>query len=628
MTDLLRLGTSALNAAYAQLQTTGHNIANAATPGYSRREVVLQDAGVSPGAGGFFGRGVDVANVRRVYDQFLARESIANDAAAAQDRARSAQLDRLNALFADPATGVGAAFDELVGAFGDVAARPNDASVRTVALARADAFANRVRSVDQRMSELAAGVNSQMQNDVRRANDALAALAALNRQLGEVRGSGREPSDLLDRRDQLLAELNGVLRAPSHIADDGTVTVQTVRGEPLLVGTNANRLLLAVDPMQPEKLQVALELPGAAGGRVEIDAAALGGGTLAGLVAFRDQDLASARARLGQLAGAVADAVNRQQSVGLDARGAPGAPMFSSAFPQATASPANAGAATLSVELADGAQLRATDYRVSFDGSQYTVMRTADGSSAVYATLPQTVDGLTLQLAGAPQAGDEFFVRAASGFAAALRAVPMSPEAIATAMPITVTKDAASPGGATAALRIDTVGPGTTAPVTITFTGAATFDVSGDGTGNPTGIAYVPGMTVSFNGWTATLSGAPAAGDTLRIVPTAEPGADNRNARLLQGLGTARLVDGGSVIDRYAELIGDLGSRAQSVSSAASMSQRIAEDSHRLRSEISGVNLDEEAARLLQYQQAYQAAAKVIRMANDLFETLLASSGR
>jgi flagellar hook-associated protein 1 FlgK len=625
MSDLMRIGSSAMNAAYAQLQVTGQNIANAATPGYVRREVTLQESGnMSPE--GWIGRGVDVAGVRRIYDQFLVREAAAGKAAAAQDGTRSTALGGLERLFADPATGVGAAYDELVAAFGDVAARPSDPAARTAALARADAFAQRVSTLDARIVELREAAHGRMRNEVDRASDTLAALATVNRRIADARGALGEPNALLDERDRLLETLNGTLRATATLAEDGTVNVTTQRGEPLVVGGTASRLQLTADPLDASRMNVAVLR--ANGATMQIAAADVGG-ALGGLLRFSSEDVAAARAQLGQLAGAAAGAFNARQAVGLDAGGQPGQPLFAVGAPGVSAATTNAGGAQFTVQVADPAALEASDYELAWSGTQYTLTRLADGTQSVFASLPQSVDGLTLAAAsGTPAAGDRFLVRAASSFAAGTRALQTHPMRIASALPVAAETGAANAGDLrAAALDVTAIGTNTTQPVTVTFTGPGTFDVSGTGTGNPTGLAYVPGMSLSFNGWTVTLEGSPAAGDTLRIAATANPAADNRNARAMQALGDATIVAGAGVIDRYAALVGDVGSRAQSAQAATDMSDRLLEDAERARSELSGVNLDEEAARLLQHQQAYQAAAKIVATANEMFRALLDAAG-
>ena len=626
MGDLMRIGSSAMSAAYAQLQTTGQNIANAATPGYVRREVMLQEAG-SSGPQGWVGRGVEAVAVRRVYDEFLARESIASRSAATQDAARSESLARLDRLFSDPDTGLGAAFDDLVGSFAELASRPADPATRSAVLARADAFASRAASLDGRLVELRTAAQDQMQGEVAKANDTLSGLAALNRRIGEARGTSAEPIALYDQRDRLLTELNGTLRANATLTQDGTVTVTTPRGEPLVVGGSASRLAVTADALDPSTLAVSVVRGN--GVTLAIDATEVGG-RLAGLMRFATQDVDAARFEVGRLYASVAGAVNGVQARGLDVAGRPGPPMFGVGAPSVTAASANGGSAQLSVTIEDASVLQPTDYELSYDGSQYSLRRLSDGSVQALGSLPAVVDGLRLSAAGGtPQSGDRFLVRAAGAFAAGARSLLTQPDRIATALPL-VAQAGASNGGdvEVSALELGAIASPAGSSVTITFDGAGLYQLTGPGALAP-GVwqQYTPGQSIQFNGGSVTLQGTPNPNDTVNIVPTAAPAADNRNARALQALGDAGIVDGRKVVDRYATLVGDVGLRTQSAKASGEMSQRMHEDAERARTAMSGVNLDEEAARLLQYQQAYQAAAKVVATANEMFRALLDAAG-
>jgi flagellar hook-associated protein 1 FlgK len=625
MSGLLGIGSSAMNAAYAQLQTTGQNIANASTPGYVRREVVLREAG-DMGPAGWVGRGVDVQSVRRVYDQFLTREASANRAAAAQDTARSDALGRLEQLFADSSTGLGAGFDDLVSAFGDVAARPADPSARATVLARAETFADRARTLDARLVELRDGAQGRMQGEVDKANGTLAALARVNERIASSQGALADPNGLLDQRDRLLADLNSVLRANATIGSDGAVTVTSPRGEPLVVAGRASRLELAADPLDPSRLGVSVVRGD--GTRLPLSPAETGG-TLAGLMRFVSEDVEAARAQLGRMTASVAGRFNALQASGLDADGNAGRPLFALGTPKSSGASDNAGNAAFGVSMTDPAALKASDYELAFDGTGYTLTRLSDGVARTFGALPQQVDGLSLSLdSGAAAAGDRYLIRSATAFAAGARALQTNPARIAAAMPVAAETGAANGGDLKVnALSVSSIGPATGAAVTFTFTGPNTFDVTGAGTGNPTGLTYTPGTTLSFNGWSLSLGGTPAAGDTVRVVPTANPASDNRNARAMQALGDERFVDGASLVDRYAELVGDVGARSQGAQASADMSRRLYDDAEKARTAASGVNLDEEAARLMQYQQAYQAAAKVIATANEMFRTLLDAAG-
>jgi flagellar hook-associated protein 1 FlgK len=625
MSDLMRIGSSAMNAAYAQLQTTGQNIANASTPGYVRREVVLAESG-SNSSSGFVGRGVDVTAVRRVYDQFLVRESVSSRSSAAQDTARSDALTRLDTLFADSKSGLGAAFDDLVGAFTDVSARPSDPAARSTVLTRAETFANRAARLDTQLLELRDAAQGRMQSEVSAANETLGSLAAINRRISDANSAGGQPNALLDQRDKLLGDLNKSLRANATFGADGTITVTSQTGEPLVVGGNASKLALTIDPLDTSKRS--LSVVRGNGVTLPMDVGQIGG-TLAGLMKFSNEDIDSARAQIGRITASVAGAFNAQQALGLDATGVAGQPLFALGAPSAVGAAANVGNAQFGIAIADSKALKASDYEIGFDGTQYAVTRLSDGVVTNFASMPQTFDGLTLSVgSGAPAANDRYLVRSATAFASGARSLLTSQQRLATAMPV-VTETGASNGGdlRAAALDITTIGATTAATVNITFTGPNTFSVSGAGTGNPTGLSYSPGMQLSFNGWTLKLDGSPVAGDTMRVSGTPNPAADNRNARVMQGLGDAALADGASIIGRYSELIGDIGSRTQSARAQGDMSQRLYDDAERARNEMSGVNLDEEAARLMQYQQAYQAAAKVIAAANEMFRSLLDAAG-
>jgi flagellar hook-associated protein 1 FlgK len=623
MSNLLRIGSSALNAASIQLQTTGQNIANASTPGYVRREAMLQEAG-NNGLSGFIGQGVNVAQIQRVYDEFLVRESNANRSGAAQDTARSDGLNRLDNLFGDPETGMGAAYDSLVSSFADVTAHPADSSARSAVLAQVSAFASRAAQIDGQMQQLASSAHGQMSTEINKANDTLKSLAALNQRLGNAHASLSTPNNLYDERDKLLGDLNAVMRANATIGANGAVTVASSRGEPLVVGNNFAQLKLVSNELDASKLDV--QVMRSNGTSVQLAPSELGG-KLAGLAQFADSDVGEARARLGQITAAVAISFNNRQALGIDATGTAGQALFGIGSPTVSPVAANTGNAQITAAITTGSALKASDYSISFDGTQYSLTRLSDSNVQTFASLPQVVDGLTVSLgSGTPAAGDKFLLRAASSYVSGVKSTLTNPSRLATALPVTTVPGSANTGDLSASgLDISAIGANTSQPVSVTFTGTGTFNVTGTGTGNPTGLTYTPGMTLSYNGWSLKLSGAPKAGDTMQVVATVNPAGDNRNARAMQSLGDASNVDGAKVIDRYADLVGEVGTRAQSAKATGDMSQRLFEDAESARTSVSGVNLDEEAARMLEYQQAYQAAAKVIATANQMFQSLLQS---
>ncbi|MET0506733.1 MAG: flagellar hook-associated protein FlgK [Burkholderiaceae bacterium] len=620
---LLEIGAGALKAATVQIQTTGNNIANASTPGYHRQLAVQSEAGTQRTGAGYIGLGVQVDTIQRQYDGFLERAVGVGEAAAAADASRQGQVRTLEQLFADSDTGLGTSMDDLRAALADLVSTPADGSVRTVVLSRAGALAQRITSLERQMSELGSDTAQRMSAEVTELNGALVRLAEVNRQILATDVDGHSANDLLDQRDVLIGQINQRAQGNAYIAADGTASVFTVTGEPLVVGDRASTFTVGTDAFESGTPQLKLKTVNA---ELPVDAAALGGGSIAGLMRVHAEDLAAARSRLGQMAGAIGDAFNRVQAGGIDASGRAGQPMFKWSAPAAIAATTNGGSAELRATVSDAATVQASDYLVTFDGTQFVATRQSDGQQTALSGLPQTLDGLTIDLAsGTPQAGDRFMVRAASRFASGFAMNLGATGQLATAVAVTPQAGATN-GGSLAVGSFAVTDPGNgnlTGPVTLTFNGSGGFDVAGAGTGNPAAVPFVAGQPISYNGWTLSLSGTPAAGDTITLGPTTSTTSDNRNARQLYEAVGAASVGGRTFHDAYADLVADVGSRAQQASAASDQSTAMLANAKAARDSVSGVNLDEEAARLLQFQQAYQAAAKLISTSQSLFASLI-----
>lgn len=622
MSDLLNVGASALRAASAQMQTTAHNISNVNTPGYSRQEVQLATSQGTFSGGGFIGRGVVVATVVRRYDAHLTSEVALGTAMSTADTARATQLGRLDRMFSDRENGIGAAMDDLTSAMADVVNRPFDPSARTVATNSANLLAERFAAVSDQLESQHEQVDLRMNEGVNKLNESLRQLAALNEQIAKGSGSGQPPNDLLDRRDFLVEDVNKFMKASAYINYDGTASLFSASGQALVVGKSVARFSLISDSLDPRRLALNLTT---ANKSITMDSDTIGGGELAGLMRFRDEDLAAAKGRLGQLGASLAFAYNEQQSLGRDATGVAGVPLFATGNPIAFGSTLNTGNAQFSASMVDGTQVSAGNYELDYDGTNWTATRSNDGAVLPVAGFPATIDGLQITLSsGAAAAGDKFLVRAGTAYANGFKMVLPSPSRLASGMAATPQRGAANTGdAAVSAFRVNSNDPNLTAAVNILFTSPTTFNVTGTGTGNPTGLTYSPGMTLSYNGWDMTLKGNPVASDTLDVAATQNPAADNRNARAMVGIADRLMVGGQRAVDAYGDLAADVGIRTQSALSSRALSSRVLGDAQAARSEDSGVNLDEEAARLLQFQQSYQAAAKLIATAQAVFNSLL-----
>ncbi|MDM0089762.1 MULTISPECIES: flagellar hook-associated protein FlgK [unclassified Variovorax] len=624
MSSLLNIGTRALLANQVALSTTGHNVANANTVGYSRQSAVLQQVPGQYTGGGYIGSGVTVSTIERAHNEFLTRQAGLAQSVAAMDSTRADRLASLEDIFKGGASGLGASVSDMLNAFTDVASAPNDISARNVVLTRADEMASRFRNAQSQLDDLQRGVNAQLGDAVTSINSMAQRVAALNLQIARTTGGGQSPNDLLDQRDQLMRQLGQQVQVTTVDAGDGTLSV-FVGSQALVLGTTAATMSLTIGDNGTRQLAMTrgtLTTP--------LDEATLGGGEVAGLLRFQNSDLVAARDSLGRMALAISSELNAQNQLGLDLDGHAGAAIFRAiAIPDASASTANTGNATLVASVNNASALVPSSYQVSFGSAgAIEVTRLSDGKRSSFSgPLPLQIDGLTFELnAGTPAAGDSFVIKPYANAAGGVAMAMTSPREIAAASPVEARPAAANTGSVSvASLAATSNNANQGATVTLTFAADGSYSVSGTGTGNPTGQPYVAGQPIAFNGWSLTLSGTPKAGDVI-TVQAATPGYSKLgagNAGALAGLRDKAMFDGASMVDGYAGLMAQIGVRSQSAQYAADVSGSIAANLETERANGAGVNLDEEAAKLLQYQQAYQASAKMIQIAQTVFDSLL-----
>lgn len=634
MSGLLNIGTRALLTNQLALQTAGNNVANVNTTGYSRQSVLLQSVEGQFNGTGYYGNGVEAATVLRSHSEFLTRQATLSGSVAAADNKRLEQLRQLEDLFAGGPSGLGAAVADMLNAFSDIASAPTDLPARAVVLARADETAARFRATADSLDNLRLGVQGEIRAAVDNINGLAARIARANEQISLEQSSGHEPNDLLDHRDQLIRELDALVQTTIIPADDGSVSVFLAGSQPLVLGKVVTPVAMAQDEFgDPAKSKLTIRRGGLS---VVMEEAALGGGALSGLLRFQNTDLVEAGNLLGRMALALGTKVNEQHRLGLDLSGAPGGDLFAlGAVPPGLAAAGNGGSATVQVAVqtapASGATaLAASDYEISFTGATAgTVKRLSDGTLTAFATVPVQVDGLDLQVGGVAVAGDRFLITPFRRVATGFDTLFASPRNLAMASPVAARAGAANLGSLTLqSLSPQQANTNLTQTVVLTFTGAGSFDVVGAGTGNPVGVAYTPGQSISYNGWALALKGAPKAGDTYTVQANAFPNINAGNAEAMLALRDLAMFDGATTTDGYAALMSQIGVRVQSAGFAAAVSQSIATSAETDRASVAGVNLDEEAAKLLQFQQAYQASAKILQVSQTIFDTLIQNLGR
>jgi flagellar hook-associated protein 1 FlgK len=627
--SIFSIGLTGLNAAQANLATTGHNIANAATPGFHRQRVEMANAYPQPTGDGFIGTGVDVQTVVRIYSDFLDGQVFAAQGRLAYLEAYRDQIGQIDNLLADPNAGLTPAVDEFFAGVQQVATDPDSPASRQGMLSGAGTIVGRFRSIEARLSSMFEAANNQIRNLVTNINSLAVQIADLNRNIlaAEAAGGSHSANDLRDQRDEVIGELNKLTGASIARQSDGSINVMIGSGQNLVVGTQALSLSAVPSTTDPLRLDIGYNT----GGSLSIITTSMTGGQIGAALAFQRDAIDPALNALGRVASALAFTFNQQHRLGQDLNGALGGDFFTMPVPQVISRTTNTGSGVLSAAIVDPAALTTSDYRVSFNAGNYTVTRLADNTSSVFASLPQTVDGVRIALAsGVPANGDSFLLQPTRLGGRDIRVAVTDGALIAAAAPIRSAAALSNTGNAAASAGV-VVGPppvnvNLLQPVTITFTSPTNFDVTGTGTGNPTGVAYTPGGAISYNGWTLAITGTPRPGDVFTVTANAGGVSDNRNAALLGALQTTKTISGGTATyqSAYSQAVAAVGSKTREAQVASAAQQTLVTQTETEQQSLSGVNLDEEAANLIRYQQMYQAAGKVIEIASKLFESLLA----
>ena len=660
--SLMNVGVSALNANQQALTTVGHNIANVNTPGYSRQTVYTNALHGQNMGNGFIGKGVQVATVMRNYSALLNRQSNAANAIHAADTSRLQGLMQMQDVFKGGDGSLGAAVTNMMNAFVDVQAAPSDATGRNVVLTRMSELAARFHAASNMLEEQDYSTAQQLRNNALLVNDKASQVARLNNEISRALATGHQPNDLLDARDQVIREINQYVQTTQVAADDGSISLFVGGSQALVLGINSGQLSVEETKEYPGSQRMALYFSQPGGQQLELTAAMVGGGEIAGLLKFRNEDLAEGRNLLGRLAMTIGHELNLQNQRGLTLNGQQGGALFSlpstsTGYGNITGY-SNIGPGAATTQVMDASQLKPSEYRLVFEGSPVApvLTRLSDGKVFNATSTPPLnmgnlatgfdADGLRFIVPAATLAaavsGNSMLFKPFSTAASEIEALVHNPDELAAASALTANINKNNTGK----LQLTQLGandftgiPAAQDPVRLTFDGAGqvTYQIydhlSSTWSAASAPMDYTPGQPITINGWSITLTGTPAAGDTVDVANALDFGEAFRlnagNAGAFLDLRDKKVFDQGTTLsDGFSAAMAVVGTRTQSVQLAKKLSSTVAKNLEMDRTAVSGVNLDEEAARLLQYQQAYQASSKVIQIAQSLFDSVLNAVGR
>ncbi len=632
MADLLSTSVSGLLAFQQALDVTSNNIANASTPGYSVENANLKELPGQSTAGGYVGSGVTVDGITRSYSELLSQQVRTSQAGYSSLNTLATQAAQVDNLLSASSTGITSGLQSFVNALQTLSGSPSSSAARQALLSQAQALAQQLTGYDAQISQYGGTLEQQISGDVTQVNTLASGIASLNTQIAnDLAGTGQAPNQLMDQRDNLIDQLSQYASVNTASEPNGMLDVYIGTGQALVTGGTAQQLSTLPNQYDASELDIGIT---SGGGTADVTSE-ITGGELGGLLASRTQVLDPAQNALGQISVALATIVNQQQAAGMDQTGAPGQPMFTVGGVQTLASSANTGSATLAVTRTSLGALTSDDYTLRYSGGAWQLKDATTGqpvalTGAGTAASPFQAAGIAIVVSGAPASGDSFLVQPTAAATAGLAVALTDPAQIAAASLAQSGVGANNTG--TGSISAATVNPATWVPdtYTLSFTTANQYQVTSSAGTVVAAGTYSAGTPISFQGAQVTLSGTPASGDSFTVrSSTAADAGDNTNANaLISALGASSLGGGTTSLSGAANnLIARVGIITQQAQSNAAAQQSVNQDASTARSNLTGVNLDEQASKMLQYQQAYQAMAQMIQTSGEMFTSLITAIG-
>ncbi len=679
MSDLLSIGLSGLSASKTQLSITGHNITNVNTPGYSRQDASQATRSPQFSGAGYIGSGTTLVEIRRTYSEFLTTQLRSSTSLSSDVEAYKSQINQLDSLLAGTATGITPSLQKFFSALQTAAEDPANIPARQLVLAEAEGLSRRFNTVYDRLSEQNSFTNKQMSAVTDQVNRLAGSIGSLNEAIAVAAANGKQPNDLLDARDEAVRELSTYIGVTVVPQDDSSFNIFIGSGQPLVVGSSAARLEVVPGQGDPNRHEVQF----VSGGSRQTITTQITGGELGGLIRYREEVLDSTMNSLGRLALVVSDQVNSQLGQGLDLKGQAGSALFGNYNDEALAKlrvnafVGNTSNAQPALNITDTSVLTTSDYLMTFDGTLpdgYSARRLSDGQpitveldSGVLTFTDQNGrdQGFEVVVGNPPPAlNDKFSLQPTRRGATDIKTVLDQADQLAFAAPVRAESNLQNAGtgvisqpdmlSGPSPIDIDDLntafGNGLNLQATANADGTYTLtdplptgwsyvDSSGNDLGaspelksgntNTVRLAHTDGYQFEFS-----LSGRPQTDDSFTLKFNQSGVSDNRNALKLvdlQGKQTVgvslgadgKVISGVSLTDGYGELVervGTLTAQARMDSEATGAILKQAKDN---RDSLSAVNLDEEAANLIKFEQYYNASAQIIQVARSLFDTLI-----
>jgi len=664
--SLYQTGVSGLLAAQQQLATTGHNISNVNTDGYTRQRAEQNATIGQVNGSNYIGSGTYVQDITRIYDKFSYKEQLINQSNLGSADSLHARLTQLDQVMSTSGTAVAGSIEQFYQALNGVADNPNDSGLRSIVLTQAKTLSNDFNELTNNFDQMTKSVNGAIEQVSSKISKISLELAKINESILHTKGLNQagQPNDLLDKRDQLVSELSEYTRVNTIVDQNGVMTVMVGQGTTLVAGITP--LTIEVKAGDPDALQTELRLVGP-NSSVAVDGSKLGG-SLAASFEFRDEHLSQSRSEIDRLAMAISSTLNDSQASGLDLNAKQGANIFTdintSALQQGrvSAPSTNSGNLDAQVLINDVSLVPTDEFEVSLTGGVYVITNLTDGRSETLGLpgsgtyTPSSPDyGFSfVENSGTPNADDSFIIKPTKNSAVLMDVTLTNASAIAASSAVEITPsthnvsdgeivitNVSDPEAARTYTNV--TNSGLTVDVYESAANTFTYRVYNSAT-PPPAATIATGTYASGASTLVDLPPSPSA-PAFQIKLSGDLVGSGTNARETFTIGDAFGVGNGNNAvamaktqeqgitngnkETFSQSIGistsKAGSKASNAELVADTAQALFTQAFNRNQATSGVNLDEEAANLLKFQQAYQAASQIISTANTIFDTILAA---
>jgi len=661
MSDLLSLGLTGLRTSRNNLSVTGHNISNIDTPGYSRqRAVQITNAPMGTGAG-YMGTGARTQTIERIVDDYVTHQMRVDTSRLKDNEAYLKNATELDGLLANENSALGTAMNGFFDGVQSAANDPLSKPARELAYSQGNSVSQRFSTAQARLDDQNRNLNTQLRTHAEKVNELSQGIADLNREIRVYEGSRNQPpNDLFDRREEMLRELSEIIEVDVVGQDAMDVNVFVGQGIPLIVGENVNRIEAVPGELDKDRYDV--NLIDAKGSKMNINSS-ITGGQMGGVMRYRTDTLDPALNEMGRIALVFAGEFNNQHQAGVDLNGDQGGDFFRDINSQdfmLDRVPGIQRKAPASVWL-DPDQLNklpAKEFTIRQDNGQFLLQSVPDGrrlgsfnDMSELNEFTQAEYGFRVNN-GNPGEGEDLDPTA---FADVLeKGMLISPTRIGASQ-LERSPELTSPDKiALSGLAPDDNNSGSARLFFDDLAGQPLHDFNG---------VNLAGTEVSYDGtdfftltdhdgneYVGTLNDGlltfDVDGDNLSLKVQGddysagdqwvlEGNAGGQNGAALAALQSASLIGnrsdgsgGSSLGETYSMLVEKTGIQTSEARTATDVSRSVLNQTQAMRESTSGVNMDEEAANLIRFQQAYQASTQVINTAQRMFDTLLNAVGR